>query len=464
MPKTKTIILGAGPAGLSCGLELIKNNFPVTIFDKDAQVGGISKTLSYKKYLFDIGSHRFFSKSPIVNQLWQETLSHDFKKINRLTRIYYQNKFFPYPIKLLPTLKNLGIFKSSQILFSYFHVKVKPLLPENTFTAWVSNRFGRQLFQIFFKSYTEKVWGFTCDQISADWASQRIKGLSVISTIKSSLFPQANRVKSLINSFHYPHHGAGQMYHQMSQTIINHGGQIQLNSNVETVFHSKNKILKVVVNSTSHSATNFVSSIPITELIQKLSPSAPATILHHAQQLRYRSLLTVNLVLNQTHLFPDNWIYVHSPQVKVGRIQNLVNWGNGLSPNRHHTHLSLEYFCNQDDTFWQKDDSFLIDFALSELITLNLINNKTIFIDGFVVRTPNAYPVYQNHYQTHLAAIKKYLSQFTNLQLIGRYGQFKYNNMDHSILTGLYAAQNLLQPQSKHDLFAVNSEPDYQEE
>ena len=467
MKMGKVIILGAGPAGLGAGVELVKKGIKPLILEKDNQVGGLSKTINYKGYYFDLGGHRFFTKSKEVISLWKETLSEEeFLERKRLSRIYYKNKFFFYPLRPANALFNLGVFTSIQVLLSYLKSKIFPYKDESTFDRWVSNRFGKKLFHIFFKTYTEKLWGMPCEQIKAQWAAQRIKGLSLSKAIKNAFFPdKSGKIKTLITKFHYPKYGPGMMYERMAENIRKRGGKIFLNQEIKKIYHQKNKIIAVETQSngtiTRYQGNYFISSLPITSLIEKLDPSPPLKVLKAARALRFRSFLVVNLVLKAKHLFPDNWIYIHSPEVKLGRIQNFKNWSPFMVKDENFTGLGLEYFCTEGDELWSKKDKDLIKLGLKELEVIKLAKSSQ-FIDGFVAKVPNAYPVYAYNYEDFLKMIKDYLARFKNFQTIGRGGMFRYNNMDHSILSGIYAARNTLG--ENRNIWDINIEQEYHEE
>lgn len=465
--KVDVIIFGAGPAGLAAADKLVKNKKKVIVFEKEDQVGGISKTKEYKGYRFDLGGHRFFTKSKEVNALWDETLGKDFLKRPRLSRIYYKNKFFDYPVKPMNALKGLGIGESIMILGSYIRVKLFPSKEEKNFEQWVSNRFGKRLFNHFFKSYTEKLWGIPCEEIQAEWAAQRIKGLSLTSAIKNALFPdKSGKIKTLIDEFKYPKYGPGMMYERMAENVEKMGGKILKQTEVAKLHHNGSEIESVIVKDksgkeTEYKADFYLSSMPITLLVQSLNPAAPKAALQASMNLTYRSFITVSVILKGKNPFPDTWIYIHSPEVKMGRIQNFKSWSPFMVPDKKHIALGLEYFATEGDDLWKMKDKDLIDLALTELEKIHL-GKKKDFVDGFVIRVPKAYPVYDSAYPKNIKTVRNYLDGFKNLQPIGRYGMFKYNNMDHSILTGLYAAEHIL---GQHrNVWEVNADQEYHEE
>lgn len=464
----KTVIMGAGPAGLAAGYELEKNGIDSVLFESDCQVGGISKTVQYKGYHFDLGGHRFFTKIDEVNALWKEVLQDDFRKTPRLSRIYYNNKYFNYPLTAMNALLGVGVLDTFMILASYFKSRVAPYHPEESFEHWVSNRFGRKLYSIFFKTYTEKVWGIPCSTIQAEWAAQRIKGLSLKTAVMNALIkPKNNNIKTLIDEFDYPVLGPGMMYTEMKNKIESMGGRINTKSRVTKVNHD-NYVVKSIefVDENGmthlHEGTDFISSIPVTELVEIMDP-VDNKIVEAARKLRYRSIITVDIIVNKMDVFPDNWIYIHSPEVKLGRIQNFKNWSRNMVPDQSKTALGLEYFCCENDKHWNMPDEKLFALATSEVEKINICKASEVE-DYTIVRVPKAYPVYMMGYKDYMKVVEEYLRRFKNLQCAGRYGLFKYNNMDHSILTGLYAAKNIINDRTQYDIWSVNTDEEYHEE
>ncbi|GJM15173.1 MAG: hypothetical protein DHS20C13_05000 [Thermodesulfobacteriota bacterium] len=471
MPSnSEVVIIGAGPAGLTAAYELLKKGIPSTVVEKDNIVGGLSRTVNYKGYHFDIGGHRFFTKVKVVEDMWHEVLGDDFLTRKRLSRIFYNNKFFNYPFNLSNALFGLGIWNSAMIVVSYLWAQVFPQKPENTFDQWVSNRFGKRLYKIFFETYTEKVWGIPCNEISAEWAAQRIKGLSLLKAIKNTLIKEQSKnketvVKTLIDSFNYPKYGPGMMWEKVTETLNNQGSNVLLNSDVDKIYVQDNKVRKIgIVETGQHKelyGNNFISSMPIRELVQKIDPPVPNEILNAGTDLKYRDFLTVSLVINKTDVFPDNWIYIHDPDVQVGRIQNFKNWSQDMVPSEQKTCLGLEYFCFEGDGLWSMDDKDLIELGKRELEKTGLVDTSLVE-DGTVVRMPKAYPVYDSNYLESLNKIREYLKQIDNLQLVGRNGMHKYNNQDHSMLTAMLAVKNILG--ANYDLWKVNADQEYHEE
>ena len=468
--NSEVVIIGAGPAGLTAAYELLKAGIQSTTVEKDSVVGGLSRTVNYKGYHFDIGGHRFFTKVKVVDDMWHEVLGEDFLTRQRLSRIYYDNKFFNYPFKISNALFGLGIWNSILIVLSYFWAKLFPEKPEKTFDQWVSNRFGKRLYNLFFKTYTEKVWGIPCNEISAEWASQRIKGLSLLKAIKNALLKEQTKnkeavVKTLIDSFKYPKLGPGMMWEKVTDTLEQDGSKVMMDSDVEKIYINNNKVEKIEISSSGQKkhicGNHFISSMPIRELIQKIEPPVPNEVLEAATDLKYRDFLTVSLVINKTDLFPDNWIYIHDPNVKVGRIQNFKNWSEHMVPSEQKTCLGLEYFCFEGDGLWSMEDKDLIELGKVELEKTGLASGSLVE-DGTVVRMPKAYPVYDSTYLNSLNVIRHFLSSVDNLQLVGRNGMHKYNNQDHSMLTAMLAVKNILG--ANYDLWQVNAEQEYHEE
>lgn len=439
------------------------------VLEKDQTVGGISRTVNYKGFLFDIGGHRFFTKVKAVEEIWHELLSdEDFRVCSRLSRILYNRKFFPYPLHPLYTLRNLGIFNSLGILGSYLQSQCFPQLPEDNFERWVSNRFGKRLYRIFFETYTRKVWGISPHQISSEWAEQRIKDLSIPILLKNAFFKVGSQngslIKTLLSQFHYPRKGPGMMWEAAAHQVVKKGGRVRLGARVEKIYWSKGQVdaIEISVNGRREtiSAWQVISSMPLRDLLHKFQPRVPSIYLDAAARLRYRDFLIVALIINKRDVFPDHWIYIHDSDVKVGRIQNFKNWSAEMVPDQNKTCLGLEYFCFEEDGLWTAKDSDLIELGKQELETLGLARASEIQ-DGMVVRMPKAYPVYDHTYHEALAEIRLFLDGLKNLQVVGRNGMHKYNNQDHSMLTALLAVENI--QGASHDLWKVNAEHAYHE-
>lgn len=461
------VIIGAGPAGITAAWELVRRGVQVTVLEKYHLVGGISRTEQYKGYYFDIGGHRFFTKVDEVNKLWNEWMGSEFLLRPRTSRIYYDGKFYDYPIKAFNALWNMGLWRSILIVLSYLQFKIFPYRQEETFEQWVTNRFGKRLYEIFFKTYTEKVWGIPTSEIRAEWAAQRIKGLSLFEAVRNALFKPRNQdIKTLIEEFHYPRRGPGMMWERVVERVEAKGGQIVMNADAVKVKRDGHTVtgVEALVNGVSQffPATDVINTSPLTELIAKLDPPVPPEIKTSVGHLSYRDFISVVLILDKPNLFPDNWIYIHSPEVKVGRIQNFANWSPYMVPDPNTSSLGLEYFCTEGDEFWNTSDAELFELGKREMAKIGLTQGANV-IDGTVVRQLKAYPVYDSVYAEHLERVKQYLGTFTNLQTVGRNGLHKYNNQDHSMLTAIYAVENML-GLGQHDLWEVNTERSYHEE
>lgn len=463
----RVAIVGAGPAGLTAAYELAKQGIHPLVVERDDKVGGIARTEIYKGYRFDIGGHRFYTKVGEVQKLWLEVLGDEFIQVPRLSRIYYQGKFFDYPLSFANTLSNLGLGTSFAIVLSYLKAKVQAFIkrPEpETFEEWVTHCFGRRLYQTFFKTYTEKVWGIPCNKISAEWAIQRIKGLSLKQAVINALFGTSN-TKTLIKKFDYPILGPGMMWERFTEAVEKLGGDVWLDTGVTRIKHHQQRIQSMEIERNGEvievNAEHFISSMPVTTLVRCLEPGPPEAVLEAARSLKYRAFIIVALIIDSPNLFPDNWIYIHSPEVTVGRIQNFKNWSPAMVPDPNKTCLGMEYFCDEGDELWNLSDEKLLELATKELAILGLAKAATVD-DGTVIRQPKAYPVYDRNYRQHLQVIQDFLAGFENLQTVGRNGMHRYNNQDHSMLTGLLAAKNIIG--EKHDLWEVNVERSYYEE
>lgn len=469
--QKKVVIIGGGPAGLTAAYQLCKEGVDSVVLEKDTVVGGISRTVNYKGYLFDIGGHRFFTKVKAVDEMWREVLGEEkFLRRSRLSRIYYNKKFFYYPLKATNALLGLGILNSFLMLGSYVKAQVFPIKDEVSFEDWISNRFGKRLYNTFFKTYTEKVWGIPCNEISADWAAQRIKGLSLIETIKNALLSaqpknKSDIIKTLIDAFDYPEKGPGQMWEMVADSIQKRGSELKMKSNVEGIVWQKGKVtaLEIDVDGKKETVTgtDFISSMPIQELVRKMKPEPPAEVKEAADKLGYRDFLTVSLIINKADLFQDNWIYIHDSAVKVGRIQNFKNWSPEMVPDPNKTCLGLEYFCFEGDGLWTTSDEELVKLATKELGMLGLVDPKDVE-DGAVVRMPKAYPIYDSVYVEAVNTIREFLAGLGNLYLVGRNGMHKYNNQDHSMLTAMLSVKNILG--ANYDVWEVNVDNEYHEE
>lgn len=446
MNHSPVVIIGAGPAGLTAAHELVKHHVRPVVLEKDRQVGGLSRTETYLGYRFDIGGHRFFTEVEAVQRLWQELLGPDFPRVGRLSRIYFEGRFFKYPLDLTNVFFNLGFTESARILASYLLSRLRPCAEEDNFEQWVTNRFGRRLYERFFRTYTEKVWGLSCQRLRSDLARERIKGLSLTAAVSHALLGTGN-AKTLINAFHYPVLGPGMMWQRFQERIEQGGGRLFLDREVVQIHREGDRVQAVTVRGGEGEeevrADHYISSMPLSLLISRIRPQPPADVLEATRGLLYRDFILVGLITRRRDLFPDQWIYVHSPRVKVGRIQNFKNWSPRMTPDPQKTHLGMEYFCSRGGDIWTLPDAELIGLARRELVGLGLAEEAEIE-DGVVFRQPRAYPVYDLGYQDRLGRIESYLAEIRNLQTIGRNGRHHYGNQDHSMLTGLVAARSLL--------------------
>jgi protoporphyrinogen oxidase len=464
MTKSPVVILGAGPAGLTAAYELCRLGVPSIVLEQDSLVGGLARTVEHNGYRFDIGGHRFFTKVPLIEKIWKEVLGDDLLVRPRLSRIYYRGKFFKYPLEPLDALKGLGLAETLRCLASYGRAHLAPRSPEDDLETWVSNRFGQRLYEIFFKGYTEKVWGIPCRQIRSEWAAQRIRGLSLSALIWDAVALRRRDcapIKTLIREFYYPRLGPGMMWSRMRELVEQQGARVVLNAPVEEIVRDDRRITAVRAGGRLYSGNHFISSIPIRELIERLSPAAPKSLRRASRDFHYRDFITVALIVRGTDLFPDNWIYVHDAAVSVGRIQNYSNWSPDMTPDAGATCLGLEYFCQQGDSLWSKPDAELVALAVGELAHLKLAPADAV-IDAKVVRMPKAYPIYDGSYRRGLSAVRQFLTTVSNLQLVGRNGMHRYNNQDHSMLTAILAARNVMG--ASNDLWELNIDAGYQED
>ncbi len=474
---TDVFVIGAGPAGLTAAYCLTKENPSVIVIEKDpVYVGGISRTVEYNGFMFDIGGHRFFSKSKEVVDLWKEILPDDFIERPRLSRIYYGGKYYSYPLSAFEALSNLGIVTSAACMASFGYAKTFPITNPGNFHEWVRNQFGEKLFSIFFKTYTEKVWGMSCDEISADWAAQRIKGLdlgvAVVNALKKALLPKRKPkagepvVKTLIESFQYPRKGPGMMWDAAARKIQKRGAKVLKGRELQKLTYDNDRKLWDIEVSLAgggretYTARHVVSSAPVRELVEKITPTPIS--LSHARALRYRDFLTVALIVNKGDLFPDNWIYIHDPSVKVGRVQNFRSWSPEMvQPGM--SCLGLEYFCFEGDGLWSAPDSELIALAKKEIAKIGLIAESDV-TDACVVRQPKAYPVYDEDYRDNVATIRRDLEGFyPSLHMVGRNGMHKYNNQDHAMMTAMLTAKNIMAGRRVYDIWNVNEDAEYHE-
>ena len=477
--KQRVVCIGAGPACLTAARRLATEGADVTVLERDPQhVGGISRTEHYQGFRFDVGGHRFFSKSAEIEALWDDILGDQLITRPRKSRIFYNHKLFDYPLRAFDALTKLGIFESFLCIASYAKARMFPIKNPQTFEEWVTNEFGHRLFTIFFETYTEKVWGMKCREISADWAAQRIKGLSLGGAMKSALKPKwvsrmgspdKVKAKTLIESFRYPKLGPGQMWEAAADQVREMGGTVSLGMDVDCLqYDAESAEWTVCATDTSGETREFVcdhviSSAAIAELADYLRPAPPEAVLGAAHALRYRDFLTVALIVKDVDCFDDNWIYIHDSSVKVGRIQNFKSWSPHLVPDPDLNCLGLEYFCFSGDGLWESDDEALIRLADEELIQLGLVTAGHV-VDGTVIRQPRAYPVYDENYEDRISLFREWLEKdMPGLHLIGRNGMHKYNNQDHAMMTGLLTAENILSGEMRYDVWEVNQDAEYHE-
>ncbi|MEO7083487.1 MAG: NAD(P)/FAD-dependent oxidoreductase [Gemmatimonadaceae bacterium] len=476
MPDTTAIIIGAGPAGLTAGYLLAKASQRVVVLESDATyVGGLSRTAEHHGYRFDIGGHRFFSKSAEIEALWTELLGDDLLERPRLSRIYYNHKFLAYPMRAGEVLTKLGPIEAMLSVLSYLKARLFPVPNPRSFEDWVTNQFGARLYRAFFKTYTEKVWGMSCRDISADWAAQRISGLSLGSAIRQALMPSKQKpassdtIKTLVTSFRYPRLGPGMMWERCRDRIVEMGGEVLLGHRVtECRYLGGNAGWEVITRAASgeerrFTAPHVISSAPIRELARMIEPALPARVTASTDALKYRDFITIALIMPDRLGLSDNWIYVHDPSVRVGRIQNFKSWSPELVPDPSMCCYGLEYFCFEGDGLWTSSDEELIALATRELAQLGLAQVGDVQ-DACVVRQPKAYPVYDADYSRHVATLRTELAEhFPGLHLVGRNGMHKYNNQDHAMMTAMLTARNIVAGEPLYDPWRVNQDAEYHE-
>ncbi|MCX8007491.1 MAG: NAD(P)/FAD-dependent oxidoreductase [Coriobacteriia bacterium] len=466
LPETTScIIVGAGPAGLTCAYELARNGAAPLVVEALDDVGGISRTVEFEGYRFDLGGHRFFSKSEEIERLWDEIAFEPLLVRPRLSRIFYGGKFYYYPLRPLNALANVGPVTAAAILASYLKARVAPVRPEDTFEAWVSNRFGRRLYEMFFKSYTEKVWGIPCSEISAEWAAQRIKGLSLGEAVRNALRGgRGNTVKTLIEQFRYPALGPGQLWNDCARRATDAGAVIALKTRAVAVRRERGGFTVALEGPTGRSevrAEHLVSSVPIRDLVAAID-GAPEPVRERARALRYRGFIMVAIAFDEPGLFPDNWVYVHSPEVRLGRVQNFGNWSERMVPDPGASCLGMEYFADPEDALWSMEDADLAELAVREVRAIGLVTRGRPLLHR-VVRVPDAYPVYETDHEGFMRPLRDWLGSVPGLWCVGRNGQHRYNNMDHAMMTGLLAARSILDG-NKRDVWEVNTDAEYHEQ
>jgi protoporphyrinogen oxidase len=469
------VVVGAGPGGLTAAFQLTKRGVHPVVLEADDVVGGISRTVLRDGYRFDLGGHRFFTKVPEVEALWHEILPQgDFLLRPRMSRIFYKGKYYDYPLKALNALRNLGLRESVLCGFSYVWARIRPPENEDNYENWLVARFGWRLYRTFFKTYTERVWGVEVSQMPADWAAQRIKNLDLRKAVVNAILPKRKQteITTLIEEFQYPKYGPGMMWEVCREKVEAAGGTVHLRSPVTAIKVADGRARSVVYrdadetdgggDGTEHevAASHVISTMPLRELVHTISPPPPADVLAAADGLHYRDYLTVALVVPASRSFPDNWIYIHAPEVSVGRIQNYGSWSPYLVKDGH-TCLGLEYFVFEGDEMWEMADDDLIVLATKELGELGLVEPGDVEA-GYVVRVPKAYPYYDFSYKANVEIIRRYLeAEAPNVHPVGRNGMHKYNNQDHSMYTAMLTVENIYG--ASHDIWAVNVEEEYHE-
>lgn len=467
-----TLIMGAGPGGLCAAYVLSKSNIPTVVLEKAPFVGGLARTIKRDtevgEFKFDIGGHRWFTKNEELNDLFKEVVADELLWVNRISRIYFDGKYVDYPLKISNALKAVGPVTSTRAMLDYGRVraqqKLKPFEVVSMEDAYI-DQFGQTLYELFFQRYSEKVWGLPCGEMSGDWVTQRSKGMSLMTAVKDAIVPSKGKVVSLIDEFMYPRDGFGRFSERMADSITASGNEIRLGHGIEKVHVESNRVVAVSASTENGieriEAQNFISSIPLTVLAKIIEPSAPADVLKAADSLVFRNIITVNLMLRKPQVTNDTWLYVHDKDILFGRFHEPKNWSAAMVPGPEYTSLVIEYFCSFGDHIWNMTEEELVEKSIQHLVQDMGFITRDEVIDGFAIRAPRAYPSYVIGYDEPLEKIKAFVGQFENLQIIGRYGTFRYNNTDHSIETGLLAAKNILG--EHHDLDQVNAEKEYHE-
>ena len=459
------VVLGGGPAGLSAGYLLAKAGEKVIVLEADEQVGGIAKTVvDPEGFRFDLGGHRFFTKNKEVNDLWLEIMGDEFLMRPRMSRIFWRGKFLDYPLQGMDVIKKLGPWELFLCGMSYLRASLKRKGNEENLEQWVTNRFGWRLYSHFFKGYTEKVWGVSTTELRAEWAAQRIKGLSFFSAAKSAFVGnKGNKIKSLIDKFQYPRYGPGQMWEMMTERIEEMGGEVRLTTPATKLDFVGGECIAVHTPDEVIHPKSVISSLPLATTASIAEPAPAPEVVEAASSLRYRDFLTVSLIIDGEDLFPDNWIYIHEDDVEVGRIQNFRSWSPWMVPDPDKASIGMEYFVFEGDEMWNKSDDELVELASRELEQLGLAKASQVH-RGYVVRVPKAYPMYDEHYAENVETIRSWLDPMgAGFQQVGRNGLHRYNNSDHSMLSAMRAVDNLLHD-ADHDIWAVNVESAYHEE
>jgi protoporphyrinogen oxidase len=467
-----TLVMGAGPGGLCSAYVLSKAGVPTTVVEKAPFVGGLARTIRHQtdhgEFRFDIGGHRWFTKNDELNDIFKEVVGEELLWVDRISRIYFDGRYVDYPLKVSNALKAVGPLQSAKAMADYgktrIEQKLRPTPVVSMEDAYI-DQFGRTLYELFFQRYSEKVWGLPCSEMSGDWVTQRSKGMSLVTAVKDAIIPSKGKVVSLIDNFMYPKYGFGRFSERMADAITEMGNTIQLESGVEAIHRDGHRVTGVTLSTpdgpTRVEAANYISSIPLTVLAKIVEPAAPAAVIEAANQLTFRNVITVNIMLKKQHVTPDTWLYVHDRNILFGRFHEPKNWSSAMVPGDDYTSLVVEYFCSFGDSIWNMTEEQLVDQTVRHLVTdLKFITPDEV-IGGFTVRAPRAYPSYVIGYEKHLETVKDFVYSLENIQIIGRYGTFRYNNTDHSIETGLLAAKNILG--EHHDLDQVNAEKEYHE-
>lgn len=469
----RTVVMGAGPGGLCSAYVLSKAGADATVLEKAPFVGGLARTIKrqteYGEFKVDIGGHRWFTKSDELNAIFREVIADELLMVNRTSRIYFDGRYVDYPLNIKNALKEIGPVTAAVAVIDSERTKlqhrIRPVDIVSMEDAYI-DQYGPTLYRMFFQRYSEKVWGRPCNEMSGDWVSQRTKGMSLFTAVKDAVIPSKGKVVSLIDEFMYPRDGFGRFSERMADTIRQAGNEIRLGAGVERVHLDGNKVIAITISTDEGTerieADHFISSIPLTLLAQIMDPPAPQDVIDAAKSLTFRNVITVNLMLKKRQVTPDTWLYVHDRNILFGRFHEPKNWSAAMVPSDEFTSLVVEYFCSFGDTIWSMTEEQLVEQTIKHLIEdMGLITRDEV-IDGFIIRAPRAYPSYTIGYEEPLLKIRAFIDSITNLQIIGRYGTFRYNNTDHSIETGLLAAKNILG--EEHDLDLVNAEKEYHEE
>ena len=469
---SSALVMGAGPGGLCSAYVLSKAGVPTTVVERAPFVGGLARTIrrqtEFGEFKFDIGGHRWFTKNDELNGIFKEVVAEELRWVDRISRIYFDGRYVDYPLKISNALKAVGPVMSVKAMADYGKTRIEQRMHPTPIVSMEDayiNQFGRTLYELFFQRYSEKVWGLPCNQMSGDWVTQRSKGMSLVTAVKDAIVPSKGKVVSLIDNFMYPAEGFGRFSERMADSIRDLGNKIELESGVEAVHREGDRVVGVTVGTPDGprrvEAANYISSIPLTMLAKIMQPAAPADVLAAADSLTFRNVITVNIMLKKSRVTHDTWLYVHDRNILFGRFHEPKNWSAAMVPGDEYTSLVVEYFCSFGDSIWNMTEEQLVEQTVKHLVEdLKFISPEEV-IGGFTVRAPRAYPSYVIGYEKHLETVKNFVYGIENLQIIGRYGTFRYNNTDHSIETGLLAAKNILG--EHHDLDQVNADHEYHE-